>query len=115
MAMKTAPASGRGSWVGPASFWLFKAADRDGVGWEQGRDKHKRMTFDTGAATHVGKVRKRNEDSYLVRPEVGLWAGMGGHNDGDLASQTVIEALRAIGPAKSAAELLTLCENSVAE
>ena len=31
--------------------------------------------FDTGAATHVGKVRERNEDSYLVRPEAasGRW------------------------------------------
>lgn len=76
------------------------------------------ITFDTGAATHVGKVRKRNEDSYLVHPDMGLWAvadGMGGHNDGDLASQTVIDALRMIGPAASAAELLTLCENSIAD
>ena len=53
--------------------------------------------FETGAATHVGLVRPRNEDSYLTRPEVGIWAvadGMGGHKDGDLASHTVIEALK---------------------
>jgi serine/threonine protein phosphatase PrpC len=30
--------------------------------------------FDTGAATHVGRVRHRNEDSYLTRPETGVWA-----------------------------------------
>ena len=55
--------------------------------------------FDTGAATHVGRVRHRNEDSYLTRPETGIWAvadGMGGHESGDLASQTVIAALRTI-------------------
>ena len=54
------------------------------------------MLFETGAATHIGKVRSRNEDSYLTRPEAGIWAvadGMGGHEDGDLASRTVIEAL----------------------
>ena len=27
--------------------------------------------YDTGAATHVGNVRERNEDNYLTRPEVG--------------------------------------------
>ena len=57
------------------------------------------VLFETGAATHVGKVRLRNEDSYLTRPEAGIWAvadGMGGHEDGDLASRTVIEALKSI-------------------
>jgi protein phosphatase len=70
--------------------------------------------FDTGAATHVGKVRSRNEDSYLVRPETGIWTvsdGMGGHAAGDLASATVVDALRSIEHPSSAAELLALCED----
>ena len=73
--------------------------------------------FDTGAATHVGKVRQRNEDYYLTRPEAGIWAvadGMGGHDAGDVASQTVIAALRSIEPPTSAASLLSHCEDSVA-
>lgn len=72
--------------------------------------------FDTGAATHVGKVRRRNEDSFLARPEAGLWAvadGMGGEHAGDLASSLVIEALQSVGPAASAADLLAHCEERV--
>lgn len=75
-------------------------------------------TFQTGAASHVGLVRGRNEDSYLVRPEAGIWAvadGMGGHNHGDLASDTVIKALQSIDAASSAEELLSVCENRIFE
>jgi protein phosphatase len=74
------------------------------------------LGFDSGAATHVGKVRQRNEDGYLVRPEVGLWAvadGMGGLEAGDLASRTVIDALKSIERPSSAAELLAWCEQRV--
>ncbi len=73
--------------------------------------------FDTGAATHVGRVRGRNEDSYLASPEVGIWAvadGMGGHQAGDVASQTVIASLRSIEPQASAANLLAHCEEGIA-
>jgi len=73
-------------------------------------------SFETGAATHIGKVRQRNEDSYLARPETGIWAvadGMGGHESGDLASHTVIEALESIQPPPSAKDLLALCEERI--
>jgi serine/threonine protein phosphatase PrpC len=73
--------------------------------------------FETGSATHVGKVRRRNEDSYLVRPDAALWAvadGMGGHEAGDVASQTVIGALRSVGIANSATDLLDMCEERLA-
>jgi protein phosphatase len=69
--------------------------------------------FESGAATHVGRVRKQNEDSYLISTRSGVWAvadGMGGHAAGDLASHTVVEELERIDVPKSAAELLASCE-----
>jgi serine/threonine protein phosphatase PrpC len=72
--------------------------------------------FETGASTHVGKVRRLNEDSYLINPEIGVWAvadGMGGHEAGDLASAMVVEALRAIPMPASAPEMLASCEASM--
>lgn len=63
----------------------------------------------SSCATHAGAVRKRNEDSLVHRPEIGLWAvadGAGGHGAGDVASQAVAAALDAIPAGLSAAELL---------
>ncbi len=45
--------------------------------------------------THVGKVRPNNEDGYLVRGNLLAVAdGMGGHNAGEVASETVLAVLR---------------------
>ena len=51
-----------------------------------------------GATTDVGRVRDHNEDAYLVDGQLGLVAvadGMGGHQAGEVASATALEALRA--------------------
>lgn len=49
--------------------------------------------------SHVGMVRKVNEDACLVMQDLGLWAvadGMGGHEAGDFASQLIVNTLSQI-------------------
>src|SRR6202158_1724106 len=72
--------------------------------------------FYAGSATHAGRVRPRNEDSYLVRTDAGLWAvadGMGGHEAGDVASKLIVSALDSISDASSAMRLLEETESRV--
>ncbi len=64
--------------------------------------------FDTGAATDTGRVRDHNEDSFFVRPESGVWVvadGMGGHDAGDFASQTITGEMETVGFSISAGDL----------
>ena len=67
------------------------------------------MNFRSAAASHVGMVRKLNEDSYARRDDLGLWAvadGMGGHQAGDEASRQVTSALEEVTVGGSMADLL---------
>ncbi|MDR6871063.1 protein phosphatase [Bosea sp. BE125] len=79
-------------------------------------DQQASFRFETGATTDVGKVRSENEDSYIVHADAGLWCvadGMGGYEAGKLASSSVVEALRTIGQAASAADLLARFQDRV--
>lgn len=72
----------------------------------------------TWAQTHVGTVRKHNEDAYLCRPDLGLWAvadGAGGHQSGDLASGMIVAALDRLEPGLTASAFLPRVRAVVAE
>ena len=67
-----------------------------------------------GAATAIGRVRRVNEDSYLISPPLYAVAdGMGGHGSGDVASALAIDALTVcarLHPLSADAVLATLYE-----
>lgn len=59
------------------------------------------LRYESSAVTHVGMVRKVNEDAVLDQPGHGLWVvadGMGGHAAGDYASQTIVQTLARLPP-----------------
>jgi serine/threonine protein phosphatase Stp1 len=65
--------------------------------------------FRSWAVTHPGAKRTHNEDAYVDRPDIGLWAvadGAGGHAAGEVASGMIVEALEAIPAGLRAAQLL---------
>jgi type VI secretion system protein ImpM len=59
------------------------------------------LSYRSAAASDVGRARGNNEDGFLERPEVGVWAvadGMGGHSHGEIASRMVCDALASFQP-----------------
>ncbi|HSS84627.1 MAG TPA: protein phosphatase 2C domain-containing protein, partial [Reyranella sp.] len=66
-------------------------------------------SFRSGAATHARAANRLNEDAYVNRPDLGLWAvadGAGGHESGEIASAEVAGLLQTIDSGLSAAEML---------
>lgn len=52
-----------------------------------------KLRFRTAVRTHPGMVRSVNEDSVIARDDIALWVvadGMGGHANGQWASQTLV-------------------------
>jgi len=74
------------------------------------------MTFKSSAKTHVGMVRKVNQDSYAERSDIGVWAvadGMGGHEAGEIASATVTDHIKALAANDDIEAMLDAVENSI--
>ena len=75
-----------------------------------------RAPIEAFGLSHTGLARATNEDAYLVRPDLGLFAvadGMGGAAAGEVASQMAIDAVReeiegsgAVEPARAGPLLL---------
>ena len=75
------------------------------------------MRFECASRTNVGLKRKINEDSLFVDSERGLWAvadGMGGHDSGEVASATVVEALRNLPRVENLDELASAAKDALA-
>lgn len=56
------------------------------------------MRITSAVASHPGLRREDNEDSYCVRPDLGLFLvadGMGGHAAGEIASKLAVDAIEA--------------------
>lgn len=74
--------------------------------------------FRSWASTHVGTVRNHNEDQFVERPDLGLWAvadGAGGHAAGDVASAKIAELLGEIPANLSASQILAEVRNRLAQ
>jgi serine/threonine protein phosphatase PrpC len=72
--------------------------------------------WSSAAATHVGGVRKINEDSIYDGSAKGLWVvadGMGGHSAGDVASQLIVSALSQFTPTSDFSESVDSLENTL--
>ena len=68
------------------------------------------MRFLSWSTTHTGAVRTHNEDRFVDRPALGLWAvadGAGGHDAGEVASGMIADALETIPPSLGAGALLS--------
>ena len=76
------------------------------------------MAFKSSAATHVGMVRKVNQDDYAERTDLGVWAvadGMGGHEAGEVASATVTDSITNLTFNESFEEMLDAVQQSIIE
>ncbi len=67
------------------------------------------LALHSWAASDSGPTRSHNEDAFVDRPDLGVWAvadGAGGHDAGEVASAMIAEALGAIPPGLGAVDAL---------
>jgi len=65
--------------------------------------------FRSAARSDVGRVREINQDCFIERPEVGMWAvadGVGGHSHGEIASRMVCDAIGDVIPSAGFSQVI---------
>lgn len=76
------------------------------------------MRLESSAATHMGRVRTENQDAFISRPDIGLWAvadGMGGHSAGQLASRAAADALARLEPRESLPDFVSAIRDTLTD
>ena len=74
--------------------------------------------YRSAAASNAGCVREINQDSFLERPEAGIWGvadGLGGHENGEVASRMVCDALADVVPDSSFEHLIEVVRQRVGD
>jgi len=89
-----------GEWT--ESHWRAVSARVDlGATMDMRIEEARTLGYRSAAASDVGLARETNEDAFVERPEVGVWAvadGLGGHRAGEVASHMVCDALAELVP-----------------
>ncbi len=74
--------------------------------------------FSSVALSDAGAVRTLNEDSFVIRDDIGLWAvadGVGGQDAGDVASRLLVEALGGLGAPAGGKSYLEMVRAAIAD
>jgi type VI secretion system protein ImpM len=61
-------------------------------------------SYRSAGATDVGRERRINQDAFIERTEIGVWAvadGLGGHDHGEIASRMICDALAELVPGET--------------
>ncbi|MEM6537547.1 MAG: protein phosphatase 2C domain-containing protein [Pseudomonadota bacterium] len=77
---------------------------------------HSDYRFEVAGRSDIGCRRTVNEDSFIIREDMALWAvadGVGGLNAGDIASQMVVSALGKVVGEPSARTTLEATKNAI--
>jgi type VI secretion system protein ImpM len=102
----------------PSTYAALLSGEWQGSGWRVVKSKtialaparndtwtsDRPIAFRSAGATDVGRVRRINQDAFIERTEIGLWAvadGMGGHEHGEIASRMICDALAALVPGET--------------